>query len=495
MSFQNLLEKELTSDSYNESQTENGATGYRTTGKHLLDMNFKTSSYRSREDSELITDFLEAWNENPEYAIKWLFFARDARGGMGEKRLFKTIFKYLLDNGKGVEHLVKHIPFYGSFKDWRFFANKNNEGIFTLIKEQLEADVKGMQEGKGISLLAKWMPKISTKTSRRQAIYFAEKLNVTHKEYRKTLSTLNKYLNTVETKISANKWNEVNYERVPSKANIKYADAWLRHDGERRTEFLKDNEKKINASVVFPHEIAQKIYLNSDNSTMEKMWKNLPDCELTNTMVVADGSGSMNCYIGGGKTTALTVCHALAIYFAERNQGVYKNSFITFSEHPKFVRFTDNNSLYEKLRIANKHSEVANTNIEKVFDLILDTAVKNQCAQNEIPHQILILSDMEFDQATRASYANGNKEFSNKLFNIIEKRFEDAGYILPKIIFWNLNSRTDTIPMKEGKFGTTLVSGFSPQILSMLMSKKTDPYEVLLEKLLSERYSQITLKV
>jgi hypothetical protein len=485
--FQSKLEKEINSDEFNISVTENGAIGYRTTGKSLLDMNFKTSSYRGSTVETILHDWLEAWNENNELAIKWLFFARDVRGGMGEKRLFQVIFEYMIQNHyKEVRHLMPLVAEYGSFKDYRFIGLPL---AMNFIKETLKEDLKNMEMGKPISLLGKWLPRVNTssKETRRFASTVANGLDMGVVQYRKMCSKLNKYLNTVETFISANRWKDVRYEAVPSKANIKLANAFLRHDETRRRAYLDNPNSVIKTATNYPHEILNSLLTGKDKATMEKMWKQLPDYSLENTIVVADGSGSMT--MGNTSVAPIIIANALAIYFAERNKGEFKNTYITFSTHPRLVKFGEDNTLREKYLIAKKHCEVSDTNIQAVFSLILNTAIRNKMSQEELPKNVLIISDMEFNSAIDDKDA----EMGNNLFKVIADSYTQAGYKLPKLIFWNLCSRTETIPIKENDMGVALVSGFSPSIVDMVMSNKTDPYEILVEKLMSERYKPVTL--
>jgi hypothetical protein len=324
------------------------------------------------------------------------------------------------------------------------------------------------------------------------------------KEYRKMLSELRKYIDVVERKMSAKQWSEINYEAVPSRANLIYNDAFLRNDEERRREYLGKLEKgeaKINAGVLFPHDIVHKYgRAYCADTALEGMWKALPDTVkgCGNTIVVADGSGSMTCRVGNTDVSALEVANSLAIYFAEHSSGEFKDKYITFSERPQFVDFSKAKNLREKLAIARSHNEVANTNIEAVFDLILTTAVKNHMAQEDIPANILIISDMEFDSCATTNterrggwYGTYCERPTATLFETIEQKYRAAGYKLPRLVFWNVNSRTGTIPVKENELGVALVSGFSVNIAKMVMSGKTDPYECLLEALNVERYQPI----
>lgn len=361
-----------------------------------------------------------------------------------------------------------------------------------------------------ISLLAKWAKSENSSSSetKRQAKIIREGLGMTPRNYRKMLSEMRKYIDVVECKMSAKQWGEIDYETVPSRANLIYNNAFLRNDEERRREYLGALEKgevKINAGTLYPHDIVHKYGIgrwgsNSYDATLEGLWKALPDTVKGdgNTIVVADGSGSMTCNVGGNtRVTALEVANALAIYFAERSSGEFKDKYITFSENPQLVDFSKAKTLREKLQIALRHNEVANTNIEAVFELILATAVKNHMSQDELPKNILIVSDMEFDScATTNAVVNSgwysrHSRPTTTLFDAIVQKYAAHGYQIPRLVFWNVNSRTGTIPVKENELGVALVSGFSVNIVNMVMSDKLDPYECLLDVLNSERYQPI----
>jgi hypothetical protein len=316
--------------------------------------------------------------------------------------------------------------------------------------------------------------------------------------YRKTLAKLRVVIDITETKMSAKQWGAIDYSRVPSKANANYKDAFLKHDFDRRTAFLGKavtGEVKVNAKTLAPHEIVHK-YIDSSgwyrrvqrqvDTTLEVLWKNLPtnfDMQ-GSTMVVADGSGSMTSTINGTNVTALSVANALAIYFAERAKGAYANKYITFSNNPQYVDFSDCKTLRDKISEALDHSEVASTNVEAVFNLVLNTALQYGLKQSDLPAQILILSDMEFNSAV--GYG-----FNRTLMETIAARYARHGYKLPKLVFWNIMSRTGTIPVRENELGVSLVSGFSANIMKMVMANETDPYVQLVKLLKGKRYEVI----
>ena len=508
MSFMNAMQNTL-NDEFNVSVSENGAFGYRTSGKELLDLNFAVASLRGANEQEIIDKFTKAFFEDKILAMKWLFFARDVRGGLGERRLFRVILKNLVENNpEMVIPVINLIPEYGRYDDlWCLLDNQESaKVVYNIVDEQLIEDLYNMKENKSVSLLAKWLPSpnASSEKTKKYAKQIYKTLGLTEREYRQILSRLRKYLDVVETKMSAKNWSEIKYEAVPSKANLIYSNAFLKNDEERRKEYLeklKKGETKINASTLYPHDIVHKYSggyyrLGNKDATIEALWKALPDTVqgCGNTIVVADGSYSMTGNIGGNTTvTALDVANALAIYFAEHSSGEFKNKYITFSERPQLVDFSKADSLHDKLQIALTYDECANTNIEKVFDLILTTAIEHNMRQEDMPKNILIISDMEFDSCAASGDSNMWKRNrpNQLLFEIIAQRYADAGYQLPRLVFWNVNSRTDTIPVKNNELGVALVSGFSVNIVKMVMSNKLDPYECLLETLNSERYAPI----
>lgn len=519
MEFMNAIKNTLENE-MNVSITENGAVGYKTTGKELVDLNFATSSLRKMDDEEVAKRFRKAFCEDKILAMKWLFFARDARQGLGERRLFRVVLADLVQsNPEMVVPLINLIPEYGRYDDlWCLLDNtKSARVVYQIVDAQLRQDYQNFMAHKPISLLAKWMPSInasSTKT-KEYGKKLCKALCMTEKEYRKTLSQLRKHLDVVEVKMSSKNWSEIKYEAVPSRANLIYNDAFLRNDETRRREYLGKLEKgetKINASTLFPHDIVHKYtngsdYMNkSKDAAIEALWKALPDTVngCGNTIVVADGSGSMTCTVdNNSKVSALDVANALAIYFAEHSSGQFKDKYITFSETPQIVDFSNCNSLHAKIQKALAHDEVANTNIEAVFDLILTSAVKHHMSQEDLPANILIISDMEFDGcAVGGRVMNSKRDYwgrtyyeyadlDQRLFDAIAKKYANAGYKIPRLVFWNVNSRTGTIPVKENELGVALVSGFSTNVAKMVMSGKTDPFECLLETLNSERYAPI----
>ena len=449
--------------------------------------------------------FAAAYGDNKLLAIKWLFFASDVRGGMGERRIFRICIDYIASTDPSI--CRKLIPLIPEYSRWdNLFALEETEvfeDVCSFIKDQLEKDLSDSKEGKSVSLCAKWMPSenASSKETKRLARLLAKKTGYTAGQYRRLLSALRKYIDVVEVKMSEGSFDKIDYSAVPSRANLLYKKAFLNRDAIRRYKFLSDlseGKEKINSSVLFPHEIVYK-YIESQrydfepkpyDQTLEELWKALPDFVNGDetTMCVVDGSGSMCIGVGKTNVPAWSVAAGLAIYFSERCRGQYKDRFITFSENPQMVDISGAKSLHDKIIIARSHNEVADTNVEAVFDLILTTAVENDMDQNDLPKNILILSDMEFNECARA---NDDSLLTDKLFVEISKRYKKYGYELPRLVFWNINGRSMSIPLKQNALGVALVSGFSPTVVKMVLSNELDPLKVLIETLDSDRYRPV----
>ena len=496
----NLIEDELEKqESY--SLTENGAVGFKSSDSALVDINYQVSSLRKNSEEEIIALFDKAFYEDKKYAMKWLFFARDVRGGLGERRLFRICYRRLVD--LDIELFYNNLDIIYEYGRWDDLVSLigisevTDEHIIIIIDNQLKADISNMKKNNPISLLGKWLPSenASSETTKKVAKRVRKLLGLSSRKYRLMLSELRSYTNVVEVKMCGNEWSEIDYEKVPSLANLKYKDAFIRHDEERRLEYLdsvKEGKSKLNMNVATPIDIVSRYSsywgVNDYDETLELAWDNLEDVFVKDTLVVADGSGSMTVSVGG-KTSALDVANALAIYTSEHNNGVYADKYITFSSRPQFVDLSKGDSLKSKLEIALKHSEISNTDIEAVFKLILGVAVENDIPNEEMIKNVLIISDMEFDKAQKSW--GKTKLLTKHLFEEIKDYYNEIGYDLPKLIFWNVNSRTKTIPLTENDLGVVLVSGFSQNVLKMVMSNKYNPYDVLIEMLDNPRYDKV----
>lgn len=478
--------------------TENGATAYATSGKKIMDFNFQLGALRSRPMDFIMNKFLSVYFEDPMDSVKYLFWAGDIREGAGERNIFRSGLKWLGENKPDICKAV--IPLVGEYNRYDSLLTLMDTSVrpevSRFLLEMVQRDCERKAENKPISLAAKWLPSCnaSSQETRRKAKMLISDWGWTEQQYRKVLAELRAYLDVVEVKMSAKRWSSIKYETVPSKANLTYNNSFLRNDEVRRRgylESLKRGETKINAKVLQPHEIVSSYRKGSYwyssikdyDETLEQLWKNLPDMTISNTLVVRDGSGSMQSPISG-KATCLDVATALTVYMAQHNSGGWKNKFVTFSAHPQVLDISKCKSLKDTLQFVYGEDDCSNTDIYKTMKLILNTAIANRMSQEEMPKMIVICSDMQFD---------GRRFNINKtLFEDIIDEYEAAGYKMPRICFWNINDRGQkTVPLQENDLGLILCSGFSVQIMKMFMSNKLDPYQILMEQINAPRYDAV----
>ena len=479
----------------NRTYTENGALTNRSTNSYCLDLFATIGALRNAEDNEIISRFIKAYTEDRNMAMKILFFARDIRGGLGERRVFRSILKWLsVHEEDSLRKNIMHVPEYGRFDDLLSLIDGPCEkDMLSFIKEQLDKDLAALKIGNTVSLLAKWLPSVNTgnKDSVKTAKKLAKAMGFSDAEYRKVLVSLRAEIKLIENYLREKDYS-FSYEKQPSKALYKYRQAFFRNDQDRYCAFLEraeSNPAVMNTGTLTPYDVIRPIMHRAEaeieiseeeRRSMDITWKALPDYTgAENALAVVDGSGSMYC--GFGYTPA-TVAQSLGIYFAEHNKGCFHNHFITFSENPSLVE-VKGRDIVEKLRYCMSFDECANTDLQRTFDLILKTAIQNRAKQEDIPEKLYIISDMEFD------YCANHGEMSN--FEYAKKEFAKYGYRLPQIIFWNVESRNRQQPVTKNEQGVALVSGTSPQIFSMLSKGILDPYSFMLETLSSERYERI----
>ena len=474
----------------NKTATENGAATHITTESDCLDLFATIGALRRESDSEIVTRFVRAYSENRDIAMKLLFFARDIRGGLGERRVFKVILNWLANNEPAtVRKNILHVAEYGRYDDLLCLMGTTCEKeMLDVLKAQFEADTEALKNGGEVSLLAKWLPSVNASSA--ETVLCAKKIarhfGMNDASYRKALVALRAHIRIIENNLREKDYS-FDYAKQPSKAMYKYRKAFIRNDGERYSQFLDKvttGEAKLHASTLMPYEIITPFFRRNvsdeERKAINTTWISQEDFgDTENALAVIDGSGSM---YGGADPMPATVALSLGIYFAERNKGAFKNHFITFSENPQLVEIKGEDIL-DKVRYCHGFNEVANTNIQKVFELILDAAKKNSVPQNELPKKLYIISDMEFDYCVEdASLTN---------FEYAKKLFAEARYTLPEIVFWNVASRNRQQPVTKNEQGVALVSGCTPRLFEMVASGTMNPYAFMLEVVESERYAKI----
>lgn len=474
----------------NKTVTENGAATHITTESDCLDLFATIGALRRESDSEIVTRFVRAYSENRDIAMKLLFFARDIRGGLGERRVFKVILNWLANNEPTtVRKNIVHVAEYGRYDDLLCLMDTACEKeMLDVLKAQFEADTEALKNGGEVSLLAKWLPSVNASSA--ETVLYAKKIarhfGMSDASYRKALVALRAHIRIIENNLREKDYS-FDYSKQPSGAMYKYRKAFIRNDAERYGEFINRvsaGEATLHASTLMPYEIITPFFRSNvsdeERKAINATWISQEDFgDSENALAVIDGSGSM---YGWGDPKPITVALSLGIYFAERNTGVFKNHFITFSEKPQLVEIKGEDIL-DKVRYCHGFNEVANTNIQKVFELILDAAKKNSVPQDELPKKLYFISDMEFDYCTEdASLTN---------FEYAKKLFAEAGYTLPDIVFWNVASRNKQQPVTKNEQGVALVSGCTPRLFKMVASGTMNPYAFMLEVVESERYAKI----
>lgn len=441
----------------------NAVTNYSSLNANV-DLFFLIGASRNKDIS---STFISAFVENEDLAIRNLLWARDVRSGAGERQTFRNLFKVLIEqNSELAIKVLNKLPELGRFDDiFIAFNTKIENAALRLYAESLRNKN---------ALAAKWAPRKGSDANKLRAY-----LRLTPKDYRKLLVNLSA---TVEQQMCAKNWNEINYNFVPSVAASRYQKAFVKHDQDRYNEYkqqLIKGEAKINAGAVYPYDVIRSLK-NGDETVSIAQWNALPNyMEGSDERIlpVVDVSGSMSQKVSGS-ISAMDVAVSLGLYISERNTGIFKDQFITFSESPKMVKVSGN--LSQRLHQMNTSDWGMNTDLEKVFDLILNAATKHNVSKENMPTKLLILSDMEFDVATDANQS---------LFEIAKVKYAKSNYELPQIIFWNLAGRKGNVPVSIHDTKTALVSGFSPSILKSLLGGNLSPEKTMLDTLSNERYN------
>ena len=487
----------------NKTYTQNGAVTYKSTLSKVYDLFAQGAAMRGASEDECLRMFAQAYNEDPTMALKCLFYLRDIRGGQGERRFFRLCIKWLaIYHKKEMEHLIALVAEYGRYDDLFVLFGTN-------LEDEMMGYIKYVIDKKEDHLVYKWMPSInaSSRNTQERGRKFAHAFGMTEREYRKMLSEGRKACHLVETLMSQNKWDQIAFDKLPSRAGILYSKAFARREEtkDRYAAFMSSDKTKVNASTLYPYDVVKKAReamggrygysapLNDTNRlAANKYWDNLTDYfngATLNALCVCDTSGSMTGGYYGTNIAPIDVAIALSLYTAERAKGPFKDHFISFSSHPTLIE-TTGVDFCEKVENIYRQNLCENTNIEATFDLILNTAIRKGLEQSDLPETLIIVSDMQFDSA-RGYYSWGRESNTSTLMEGIARKWERSGYDMPKLIFWNVNAATGAgnIPMKD-KDGITFVSGASPAIFTQIMTGKTGQ-DLMREALLSPRYEAI----
>ena len=460
------------------ARTSNGMKARKSTANACVDLFFNIGASRGKN---IIPAFTAAYVENRDLALRIALWARDVRGGSGERELFKQILTHLeLKHPEDAELLLAKVPEVGRWDDLFVFKTKPlKDKAFTLLGDALRA-----RNG----LAAKWTPRKGELAREIREFY-----GMTPKQYRKSLVALTQ---VVETQMCSNDWDSINYSHVPSLAHARYKKAFGRH-GTTYAEYVAklikgDATVKINAGAVYPYDVLKgrigygaRTMSKTELDAIQAQWDALPNyIGDANVLPLVDSSGSMTCAAGGYNSksglSCLEVAISLGLYFADKNKGKFKDTFLTFSNRPQLINLKG--TINQKIDQMNT-GEVANTNLHAAFDKILSVALENKVPQAEMPETLVIFSDMQFDTCVK---------HDDSAIEMIARKYEAAGYELPKVVFWNLNAAYGNAPVKFDKSGTALVSGFSPAVAKSILSGSMDdftPEAIMLKTVMVDRYA------
>lgn len=479
------------------TRTENGAVALNTTGDARLDLFGTIGSLRGAETVRIERLFSEAYKVDPLFAAKIAFYARDVRGGLGERQTFRTIIRYMAQSHpEALRPNLDLIGVYGRYDDLYCLVGTRLESeMWEAMKGQFEEDRRNLEAGNAVSLLAKWIKTAdaSSAATRKLGILTAKKLGYSVYEFKRIVRALRRKIGVIETLMSAGRWEEIRYPEVPSRAMMIYRKAFLRHDGERYGQFINRaaaGEEKIHADTLYPYDIVEKVMprypgfrVSSaaviEDPALEAQWRQLPDYVEpgTNALVIADTSGSMS-----GRPLASSV--GLAVYFAERNHGAYHNMFMSFSGTSR-IQMLRGETLAQKINSINMSDWENNTNLQAAFKHVLRIALLNHVPQDVMPKSLIVISDMEIDYCGDRSWT---------FYEQMERLYRINGYQIPNLIFWNVASRHDIFHADKSRRGVQLASGQSAAVFRQIMQTVgMNPVEAMEKIINSERYEAITV--
>ncbi|MBR1750939.1 MAG: DUF2828 family protein [Ruminococcus sp.] len=498
--------KNLLISSANRTYTENGAAAHYSTLSDCLDLFAVIGSLRNADAERSKKMFVSAFIEDPDCALKILFYARDIREGLGERRIFRMLIRELaFSEPESVDKNILLIPEYGRFDDlFCLFDTPCENAMLGLIKDQLREDADNMVRNNSVSLLGKWMPSVNSSSAETKALAkrFCKALGLSEKKYRRLLSDLRSYIDVLEKRLCRRDYT-FDYEKLPSKALFNYRKAFYRNDRSRYQKYIQNvraGKSAMHTGTLVPYDIVNSCIdildgcrwhrFISDEAVDRKLqelevldttWNSLPDyTDGRNALAVIDTSGSM-LWSGDGSSIPMVAAIALGLYLADKNTGYFAEHFMIFSRKARMLR-VKGESIIQKINYILSKGEVANTNVADVFDVILKTAVENSVPQSELPSVIYMFSDMEFDE----QYGTDKTVFENA-----KEEYRRHGYTLPTVVFWNMANRHSQYPVTKDESGAVLVSGMSPVIFRMAMNAEITPASYMAQVLGSERYRDI----
>lgn len=510
MKFVNALDNE-----FNYKLTENGGLAHKSTYDALYDMFALGGACRKRSDEDCVFLFMKAFEENSTYAMKCLFYLRDILQGQGERRFFRVCIKWAADNHPlEMDRNLKHIPEFGRWDDlYAFVGTKLEASMWAFMYEQFRLDMGSRTP----SLLGKWLKSENTSSAESCALGAKTRkaFGMTPMTYRKALSSLRKRINVLERLMSERRWDEIEFDKIPSKAGLIYKNAFARHDVERMkakievqsyADFAKDKNAKVNTKALYPYEVVEKAIkvLNgrynywswrtadvplddTERLMVNKYWDNLAEyiSKLNmNALCVVDTSGSM---WGTQASAPINIAISLGMLAADKARGPFHGQYISFSSRPQLIK-VEGVDFVDKVKRIYETNLCENTNLEATFDMLLNVAIRNHVKQRDLPKSIIVISDMQIDTQYGWGRRSDAKAQTRTMMENMRRKWKRAGYDLPKMVYWCVDSRRDTF-LDDGP-DVTYVSG-SSAVLFEQIAKGVTAQDLMFEKLDSKRYACI----
>lgn len=479
--------------------TENGAKARDTSGDALVDLFGTIGALRDRDEAEVIDLFSRAYDESPELATKMLFYARDVRGGLGERRTFRTIAHWLADrHPEALRDNIRLFGVFGRYDDlYALMGTSLEPSMWDFMRRQLADDANNASIGAPVSLLAKWVktPGVSSKASSAIGRRTARGVRMSDRDFKRLVRSLRRHIGIVEAKMSANEWGDIDYSSVPSNAMHDYGNAFRRHDSERFGRFVNDALATdddgnplatVHSGTLYPYDIVGNIlHDKGDDALLEAQWRQLPNYldgayANANVLVIADVSGSM----WGSCARPLATSIGLAMYFAERNHGAFGGLWMDFSGESQFHR-VEGDTLRQRVNGLSYGHWGGSTNLDGAFEHVLDLAIENASPQEDMPKALVVVSDMEIDASERSGWS---------FYDAMRDRYAQHGYEIPTVVFWNVASRHDVFHADAHRKGVMLCSGSSASTFrSVIDGIGRTPYEAMIHVVDAPRYACVTV--
>ena len=468
------------------------------TSTNNANLDLFTQLVRGLNKNDLINYLDKSWDLSKLKTLAIIFNCRDRLKGKKEKEISNYCILWLKQYHNNIykKHILIYINEYGCWNDLNYIIkkSKNNNYEYKIFAEQLKKDKELLNNGENISLCSKWVISANNKKVIKIARHLFDDIKNYQERYRKEFITpLRKKLDIIETKLCNKTWDQIEYSKVPAKALSIYKKSFIRNDRDKYQLFLNDvseNKIKLKISGLLPHEIIKKYYdsnLEDIDETLELEWRAFVDLYKNNDyfngiIPIVDVSGSM--FDRSSSVKPIYVSIALGLLISELNSGYLHNKIMTFSIIPVFINI-EGETLRDKIKSIVRAPFGLNTNFLNIADLIISKSLSDT---SFIYKKIICLTDMQFDAANSI-----NENENRNIHNIFMNKFKNNNLEIPELIYWNLSGKYNNFPIDESYENTSIVSGFSEQLLTVILNNdKINPLS-LMDQILEPYYKNILI--